>query len=174
MRKIIILFLLILLNSNAISQSKQPISKANKSRKQIQSKNDEEFLVFWNKFMKIVCVKNINKEQLKNISIDYLDCRETILSFDVFFKTKSNYLFDDLLKKVIKKNKDMNFVQDELYATQYEPFIKSKLTKKEYPVIQLTIVKYNYNNDGNPKLIILDFVKINKQYKLYGYDEIGG
>lgn len=177
MKKYTLLFFVILLSNNAICQTKLPTKKTVTAKKVSKARdntqNEKDFLIFWNTFIKIICVRNIDKKRLQNVSYSYLDCREKILSFDTFYRTKSNNLFDDLLKKVIKKNKDMNFTETGFESGEYEPFIKGKLKSGKYPVIQCTVVKYNYF-DGNPKLIILDFITINKQFKLYGYDEIGG
>lgn len=172
MIKNLILFgLLVFLACKPNKQNEMTQVSNNSTKNQNRSMNTDEFSQFWKKF-KVIAL-NFDRKKIKEMSLDSLECEGNQISIDVFIDNHFTKVFDKKLSQRISSGQEIEFIDREVFLDYFRPYIQKKLAPGNQVIKEVVITK-DVSPQGEPKIIMIRFLKVNGLYKFFGYDKIGG
>jgi hypothetical protein len=152
-------------NQDSLNQSKN-IQTLTTSKKEMP---DSNFLSYWQKFADVV--KASNYSQLKEMSLDTLECEHTNIHVEAFIKSHFGKVFSDSVLLKIADTEKMDFINAAMEPTYFSPSVKQQIKNGNYTIKEVNITTGKY-----PDVLIttLKFIETDKGYKFYGYDRFGG
>lgn len=171
MKKIIKIILIFILVFSNLSYSINNNKKLNIEEIKSINPKDRKFMVFWEKFVKIICSKKIDIKVLKINSVDILEDDDKKLEFDKFVKLRMKKVFDNIIKIKIKEKDSLDFYGSEMELRYFKKFEIKKL--KNGIIKKVSLVKNNDAKDGNPEILELSFVETTDGYKFFGFRRYG-
>lgn len=130
---------------------------------------DSNFLSYWQKFADVI--KASNYSQLKEVSLDTLECEHTNIHIEAFIKNHIRKVFSDSVLHGIKDTEKIDFINAAMEPTYFSPSVKQQIKNSNYTIKEVNITTGKY-----PDVLIttFKFIETDKGYKFYGYDKFGG
>lgn len=159
--------------SNEIASDKlnqQKTAQTNIGLTSNKKMTDSTFMLFWEQFIK--AVKTSDVKAFKKMSLDSLEVEDRNVHIDIFLKNYYPKIFNDSLFNIINDAKRVEFIDSEVEVAHLPAFISKQIQGSKGIENKVNITKVDKYPEG-PVIIIFEFIKTEKGYRLYGYDRVG-
>ncbi len=159
-------------NSNQNISNQDSLNQSKSVQTLITSKKemlDSNFLSYWKKFADVV--KASSYSQLKEMSLDTLECEHINIHIETFVKSHFGKLFSDSVLRKIADTEKVDFINAAMEPTYFSTSIRQQIKNGNYTIKEVNITTGKY-----PNILIttFKFIETEKGYKFYGYDKFGG